>query len=94
MIKISIKTFDYLNQVTKFEWSSCGKILAVGGYCTKEATSFLDSPKCSKSITEASDDVDYLNYIHFYNLQGCLLFKIQVPKIVRFFIKYNLKNFK
>ena len=104
----------------KFEWSNCGKILAVGGYqatydtrknfssnksnnnnnnsrepCTKSKIYF--NKKSTKAAaananTMTKNNSEYnakhvtvTNFVHFYNTQGVLLFKIQIPSIVSFF---------
>ena len=107
----------------KFEWSNCGKILAVGGYqVTYDTRKNLSSNKsnsnnnnsrepCTKSkiyfnkkstpttaaaanantMTKTNSEynnakhVTVTNFVHFYNTQGVLLFKIQIPSIVSFF---------
>jgi len=53
----------------KFEWSNCGKILAVGGYRQEK----VSTPEAKPAVTK--------NYIQFYNQHGSLLFQLIVPTI-------------
>ena len=77
-----LKSYDDIDPIiidtklegVKFEWSNCGKILAVGGYLSKKCEQQSEKQSVSNS--------SYVNFIHFYNTQGILLFKIQIPSIV------------
>lgn len=111
-----LKSYDDIDPIiidtklegVKFEWSNCGKILAVGGYLAKnkqhnvssEAKPTVAAPKAKKSKLNLSKSIkislnsnnnsekqsvpnsSYVNFIHFYNTQGVLLFRIQIPSIV------------
>jgi hypothetical protein len=114
-----LKSYDDIDPIiidtelegVKFEWSSCGKILAVGGYLSKnknkqqtnassEAKPTVAAPKAKKSKLNLAKSIkislnsnnnsekqsvpssSYINFIHFYNTQGVLLFRIQIPSIV------------
>ena len=114
-----LKSYDDIDPIiidtelegVKFEWSSCGKILAVGGYLSKnknkqqtnassEAKPTVAAPKAKKSKLNLAKSIkislnsnnnsekqsvpssSYVNFIHFYNTQGVLLFRIQIPSIV------------
>jgi hypothetical protein len=74
-----MKTYDDLDPViidtmldgVKFEWSNCGKYLAVGGY----------EPV---TMSTSTVPVNPNNFVHFYNLNGVLIYRIKVPSIVSF----------
>jgi hypothetical protein len=102
-----LKSYDDLDPImidtklenVKFEWSNCGKILAVGGYelIKKEILKTNNNNndnnqqpknKKKKSLkTTASNyntftiNKEYINYVHFYNIQGILLYKLEIPSI-------------
>ncbi len=54
----------------KFEWSNSGRILAIGGYSKQQCSSISNDEK--------------VNLIHFYDTNGVLIYKIEVPTVVSF----------
>ncbi|CAF0825138.1 unnamed protein product [Brachionus calyciflorus] len=50
----------------KFEWSSCGKILCVGGHLKEENSRKKEAKKIR-------------NFVKFYNCQGGLIYEIEIP---------------
>ena len=73
-----MKTYDDLDPViidtmlegVNFEWSNCGKYLAVGGH--EPIT--ISTSTVPTTITN--------NFVHFYNLNGVLIYRVKVPSIV------------
>lgn len=72
----------------KFEWSSCGKILAVGGHQVIKEKPTCESdtnPKTSKTTqsNSSSDNQQQTinSYVQFYNQQGNLIYQVLVPTI-------------
>lgn len=88
-----MKTYDDLDPViidttldgVKFEWSNCGKYLAVGGY----------EPPLGTLTSTSTAPVNPNNFVHFYNLNGVLIYRIKVPSIVSLFLlsSFNLELF-
>lgn len=67
----SFDTFE--RQDIKFEWSNCGRILAVGGY--------TDQPDGAKEAT-GSKLTEIENFVHFYDTNGKLIYKLKIPSTV------------
>lgn len=59
----------------KFEWSSCGKILAVGGYIE-----ITDTLKNENETKKAPREIQ--NFMNFYDTTGKLIYKLRIPATV------------
>ena len=93
-----LKTLDDLDAITietrlhgvQFEWSSCGKILAVGGYekpspspsTTTTTATTTTTTTTSTAHSPPTCNRSSVNMLRFYDLHGNLLFRLDMPLIV------------